>query len=263
MNGNLDARLMEIKRREDPDSINYEIAETLLDHLYDLPETSAQYLSRLCAVTRPALSRFVSDLGYPSYLDFRLDLNNYTNKNEKSDAYEGLDFLKIQDLFTQNVKTNIDLLCRNIDQNLFQKLIHDLIHTDKVYLMGHLQSGSTAESLGYTLSEVHLNPTVIKDPAKQKEILSRLDGDEVVVIFSAGGHFLDDYFANDSLPAFPKDAKIYFLTSDPDIQPVPGTRFMNLATSKDMSGCNVSLDLLASLIPLCAKNEIENNKKTS
>lgn len=259
MRGRVGIRLWEVIRKESPDSITYQIAESLLNNIFTIRDTSSQALSELCRVSKPSISRFVKDIGYGSYYDFRIDLNNYhIPKKAKYDPYVDAGPSQIEALFFENVKANLDRMNQNLDPKVMDELVQDLIRMNPVYLMGHLQCGSTAESLCYNLFENRKLTTAVSDLERQKEIFRSLQGDELILVFSAGGHFFEDYFEEECVPQVPDGVKIYFITSNPEIRTLPGARLINLATSKDISGCNLSLDLFANLLVLRYQNAILN-----
>ena len=261
MEGKLGIRLWGVLNRESPDSINYQIAERLLGSIFQLNDTSSGAVACLCSVSKPSISRFCKDLGYQSYYDFRMDLEKYAISPptlKKSQNYLHVKETGMVHLYLERCRHYMEELERNINEVELAELVHTMAASSKVYLMGHLQSGSTAKNMQYNLFEMKKQTTAVLELNQQKEVFEHLTGKETILIFSAGGKFFRDYFADGHMPEVPKGVKVYFLTANPEVTEVKGTTVINCRTGFDMAACNLSIDLMANILVLKYKNYVES-----
>ncbi len=260
MKGKLSIRLWGILNKENQDSITYQIAEHILQNIFTLDDTSSQNLAKVCNVSKASISRFCKELGYDSYYDFRLDLEKYTVNSGKAIAYEHVSGLGMVQAYLENCRKYLDILEQNVNEIELTQLVQLIAQTPKVYLMGHLQSGGTAENLQYNLFETKKMSRAVVEPGEQKRIFNTLSGRELIIIFSAGGRFFSDYFEDGVMPDVPRGTKVYYITSNPQAEIIPNVKMINTGTSRDIAACNLSLDIVGNIIFLKYKNYVQDKR---
>lgn len=260
MKGRLGIRIWEILNRESPNSIIYQIAQNILENIFDIQDTSSSGLAKVCHVSKASISRFVKELGYKDFYDFRIDLTKYTVDMRKTSAYEGYDHLGMMEDFLENCKKYIDMLKENVNEIELIELAHSIARHSQVYIMGHLHSGGTAANLQYNLFEMKKAAMAITELNQQKEIFRHLTGREMIIVFSASGSFFSDCFENGKMPEVPKGVLVYLITCNPKISDMKGMKVINARTSMDIAGCNLSLEILANTIILEYKRYMKNKK---
>lgn len=151
-------RLWGILDGENCNSINYQIAKILMDNLTSIEHSSSSALADLCNVSKPSISRFVKDLGYDDYYDFRAEINHYCPDrgakffncdNEEADNYA--------DHYLDHVIEKVALLKKPELQAKIAELAEDIMNYRRVYIMGNMQSGTTASNLHYNLHVIKKN----------------------------------------------------------------------------------------------------------
>lgn len=256
MKGRLGIRLWGILNKERPDSMNYQIAETILKNIFELADTSSNGLAKLCNVSKPSISRFCKELGYKDFYDFRLDAEKYTVSDHKISAYKNIKELGMLRAFCENCKNYIDSLEKNVNEVELMELARAIAEFQQVYIMGHLQSGGTAFNMQYNLFEVRKMTEAFSDISHQKEVFRQLSGRELIIIFSVSGKFFQDYFEQ-GVPDVPNGVKIYMITSNQEIPDMKGVKVIRCDTSGDIAACNLSLEIIANIIVLKYKNYVE------
>lgn len=259
MNRKLGILLWGLVSGESSDSINYQIAETILNNIYNLQDTSSGALANLCNVSKPSISRFYKELGFEKYYDFRLALDVYIVDQGKTAAYRDVNDHGMIHAYLNSCRTYMDALENNIKELELIRLVHSIAKSPKVYFMGHSQAGSTAFNLQYNLYEAKKMTTAVNDLREQKDIFNNLTGRELIVVFSVSGRFFQDYFNDNVISNCPADTKIYMITSNPEIDLIEGMTVINTRTTTDIAGGNISLEMLANIIFLKYKNYVEMN----
>lgn len=256
MGPKLSIRLWGIINKESQDTINYQIAEQLLMNIFQITDTTSKALAELCHVSKPSISRFYKELGYDSFFEFRQDLHQYRVTLDKTQVYRGSRPLGLMHQYLERCKRHIDELEKNINEIELNELVRIIAKSPKVYLMGHLQSGSVALNLQYNLFTSKKTTYTYTELNQQKEILSGLKGRECVIIFSVTGNFFKDYFEDSVLNGFPKNTNIFMITASAEKIGIPGVTQINCGTAIDMAASNLSLELVANIIAIKFENYV-------
>ncbi len=119
-------RLWGVLEDEDQESINYQIASTLVKNIASIKHTSSAALADFYNVSKPSISRFCKNLGYEDFYDFRAELNQYCpdrglkyqlpQRGDRSQWMEGVDAVL-------NCKTGSNLAGSNICLEMAANLI--------------------------------------------------------------------------------------------------------------------------------------------
>lgn len=74
-------RLLLFLSEEPYGSTYFYIARAILDHIDEIPFMSIQQVADLCGVSKSVLSKFVREMGFEDYKDFRLSSPFEDNKS--------------------------------------------------------------------------------------------------------------------------------------------------------------------------------------
>ena len=66
-------RLITALNEKKPDSTEFYIAKMMIWNLWELPRMSISDVAKMCAVSKSTISKFVRDIGFEDYLDFKLE----------------------------------------------------------------------------------------------------------------------------------------------------------------------------------------------
>ena len=66
-------RLITAFNEKKPDSTEFYIAKMMIWNLWELPRMSISDVAKMCAVSKSTISKFVRDIGFEDYLDFKLE----------------------------------------------------------------------------------------------------------------------------------------------------------------------------------------------
>lgn len=186
------------------DSINYRIADYLLHHIGEIDHLSTSYLAKQCHVSKSAISRFCKTIGLEDFLDLQLMLRSSHYLLEMSA------FSYPFEQYVKDIKNNMTLLSAVSTS----ELITDLYRYQSVSVMGHMQSHLAASNLQYSLSQFGRFVRCSDQIQEQKEMILQARNQDLIIIFSASGKFLERLFVRQEQFQRCK-ARIYVISFEP------------------------------------------------
>ncbi|MFQ6794517.1 MurR/RpiR family transcriptional regulator [Thomasclavelia sp.] len=160
------------------------IAKNLLENRYDLDRYSLDKLSEKTFFSQSSLSRFIKKIGYQNYNDFKnniirsnwmIEKNNQTIKNREYSVIVDDIHKKISDCIN-----NI----YNLDHQHLKRIIEKLKSANTIYFMGSELSMAMTHLLQMALISIGKEAYAIFDYHYQKEILTKLEDDSLLVVIS-------------------------------------------------------------------------------
>lgn len=261
-------RLWGVLEDEDQDSINYQIANTLVTNIASIRHTSTSALAKLCNVSKPSISRFCKNLGYDDFYDFRAELNQYCPdrglKYQISTTRE-LKSGETTDSCTHWMKVYLDRVEQNLEKlhspaflDQLELLVKDIHDYPRVALMGNMQSGSTASNLQYNLHVPKRNIVAVTGLKEQTQMLEKGHKRCLLIIFSVSGEYFRALFPGGEIPKQAPDSKVWMVTTNPAIRHTEGVdAVLNCGTGSDLAGSNICLEMAAELIAGCYWNRYQ------
>lgn len=242
----LTIKLWGLVNRENNNSINHKIAETLLENMYQLEGTSTADLARLCNVSKPTISRFSRELGYEDYYDFRMDLKIHNDLPDKTSSYADCRDLGLFHAYMDKCRDYMTVMEKNINEMDIGAVARNIDYYKQIYIVGNMNSGSVAQSLQYSLFCSKKMITAITDISEQRKLFEHFTGNEMIIIFSISGRYYIDALKNH----IPANTKVYLITTNPEINQIPCITIINARTGDDLAASNTSLSLIANAIYL-------------
>lgn len=261
-------RLYGVLEDENQDSINYQIANTLVTQMASIRHTSTSALAKLCNVSKPSISRFCKNLGYEDFYDFRAELNQYCP--DWGMKYQ----MPEKQVLESNIEIDIGKGCMSkylniVEQNLsklrtpdfleqLELLVKDIHDYPFVSLMGNMQSGSTASNLYYNLHVCKKNISAATGLKEQTRVFEETRRDRLIVIFSVSGEYFRALFPVGEVPKQALGSKVWMVTTNPAIRRIDSVdAFLNCGTGSDLASSNICLELVAELIAGCYWNRYQ------
>lgn len=258
---------MGVLEDEDQDSINYQIAHTLVTNLSSIQHTSTSALANLCHVSKPSISRFCKNLGYEDFYDFRAELNQYCPDQGLKYQFPQLPVEPEDpnDSAARWISHYMDRVGQNLSKlkspaflKQLELLVRDIHDYPQVSLMGNMQSGSTASNLHYNLHVLKKNITAVTGLKEQTRLLQEGQKNCLTVIFSVSGEYFRALFPAGEPPQRASSSKIWMVTTNPAIRRIQGVdAILNCATGNDLASSNICLELAAELIAGCYWNQYQ------
>lgn len=240
--------LRAILRKEKYGSINYRIAEYLLNNSNQIDHLSTSLIAKKCYVSKSAVSRFCKVLGVEDFSELKYLLKRYT-----LDIDERFDVEHYQENENQNYLMFIDKSIKKMSGILNEQLVDELascIHRyEKVILMGISKSNTAAITLQHDLVYLHKWVRCVEDINEQKEILTNASEDTLIIIFSASGSFLQKVLPRDRVMDREHRPSIYVISCQPAIQSSYLTKNIILNHKVDFSS-HILMDIFVHLLVL-------------
>ena len=191
-------QLQIIVNSENEDSTYTTIARVILENLQkSIDEITILQLADLCYTSPSTISRFVKNLGFSSFNEFKIKCIERKNlgveilldnvKNIKFDSKNDKEVLnRLVDSINISLKEFIDKL----DLSEVDKLI-DMIHEyEDVYFFGFHLSGYFMQHLQYNLFSLGKYVKFISQEISQEKVANESGENRLSVIFSVDGNFL-------------------------------------------------------------------------
>ncbi|MBO0458112.1 MurR/RpiR family transcriptional regulator [Enterococcus hulanensis] len=252
-------RLWGIIEGESPDSINYQIAKTLISNIASIKSTSSSELAKLCNVSKPSISRFCKLLGYEDFYDFRAELSNFLpDRGGKFVLKKNSDNEDWIHQYLEGVVENFHFMQEREFEEILSRLVGDIQSFHKVYLVGNMQSGKTAFNLYSNIHNFKKNIEAVTSFKEQSELLNNMESDSLYIIFSVSGEYFRVLLSDDGILSKPPKAKVWLITTNPTIKKIHGVNeILNCKTGSDLSGSNLTLEVVANLLALGFWNELQ------
>lgn len=162
------------------------IAQYIVDHYDKAVFMTASRLGESVGVSESTVVRFASALGYEGYpqlqrslqelVSHRLTANQRFEMATEIDPHAALNFVLKSDM--QNLRNTLD----NIDNEVFEDVVHRLLNAKAIYVMGLRSAAPLAQFMGYYLNyifdDVHLVSSGATDVFEE---ISKLHGGDVLV----------------------------------------------------------------------------------
>ncbi len=191
--GSLLNRLLIMANDSPIDSLEHHLAMTLLREFAVITEKTIGEVAALCAVSKSTISKFIRQLGYENYTEFRAAggfkemrygfENNYNNNIAAYIEKEGLS------QYLSAIKQDIDAV-RHIDFAKIKEIAGYLASYSKVISIGLLFSEYAALDLQAKLAYNGKFIITNLSDMKQKDMLKKIDEDTLLIVYSNSGAFV-------------------------------------------------------------------------
>ncbi|MGM9959778.1 MAG: MurR/RpiR family transcriptional regulator [Allobaculum sp.] len=196
-------RLLLFLSEEPYGSANFAIAQRILDHIDEIEKRSIQDLADLCGVSKSMISKFVRNLGFEDYKDFRMASPFQDNKygNEINYVHNVLGYLSNHSYQDYVNTINLDLMKAVMAIDLFtiDRLVDDLACHKNVFAFGYMFSQRTAEDLQTKLGYVKKFIITSSLDLRQEELISQARPEDLIIIFSDSGQYMRHYYESNMI----------------------------------------------------------------
>ncbi len=189
MNG-LVKYLRTILLHEDKDSVNYRIAEYLMQLQDDIDDLSLTSIARECHVSKASVSRFCKDIGIDDFAELKYMIKQDSVTANEKYFYPCSNQLDFHSYFKQ-LNQQIEAFQSRFQVSQLEQLVEALHSHEKVYLMGISQSMLPGIMLQEDLSYFHKKVYCIDKIEEQRDILMHHDENSLIIVFSVSGTFFD------------------------------------------------------------------------
>lgn len=210
---NIRIQLLDIINREDYNSMNFIIAKYILENLEKRKVISTKELAQECNVSKSSISRFCRKLGYDDFLELQIAIGSYKSfGEERFSDLKGENTGELIQSYFQCIQNTIGSLDQMLDIEALETLVRDIHDYERVVVMGHVQSSFPALSLQHYLTILHKFVYCTQNISEEKEMLETFDEKSLIIIFSAGGKFIERVLDGMGVMKRKSLPKIYMIT---------------------------------------------------
>lgn len=209
--------LLSVLNKETSDSVDYIIALHILRYMKVLDGVSIQELADSCMVSKSTVSRFCRKIGLEDYSDLMEEIHaadHAENETFIMPAFDGT-----PDEYLEKAEQAVASLRNGLDFQKIERLAADIYNHEMVYAMGSMQAYNPAASLQADLAmydKIIFAPSVF---THQTDVVHQAGPEDLIIIFSNGGNFLDRVLLNDNSRDSLKEPEIWMITGNESIKP--------------------------------------------
>ena len=152
-------RLITALNEKKPDSTEFYIAKMMIWNLWELPRMSISDVAKMCAVSKSTISKFVRDIGFEDYLDFKLEavrqgkkeIYNSNGKCNITDYIRGHGIWEYEKILSEDIRS----VLFGIEEDQLKRLAVDLHEYKHLAAFGISYSESAAINLQHKMHYYH------------------------------------------------------------------------------------------------------------
>ena len=215
-------RLITALNEKKPDSTEFYIAKMMIWNLWELPRMSISDVAKMCAVSKSTISKFVRDIGFEDYLDFKLEavrqgekeIYNSNGKCNITDYIRGHGIWEYEKILSEDIRS----VLFGIEEDQLKRLAVDLHEYKHLAAFGISYSESAAINLQHKMHYYHKFLYTTMNDRQQENYIESADEETLIFIFSNSGKYITEYQNREGRPpkySFDKTkAKIVLVTSN-------------------------------------------------
>lgn len=190
-------RLLVLLNGTSTDATHYHIALILLQNLSRLKSCSINDVAELCNVSKSTISKFIREIGYQDYADFRyaIEFEDVRYRMPNTFVHDVIGYLQehsIQEyaqLLAEDLTSNVE----SLDLDSLDRLAQDIRSSSTVEAFGLMFSETAAIDLQTKLGRIGRFIHTTQNDLKQFDSIRNADKDTLIIIFSESGGFMDRY----------------------------------------------------------------------
>lgn len=213
--------LLDFMNHSDKYKTQFSIAEGMLKNFKDLPKLSIHELSERCYVSPSSMTRFVRQIGFSSYKEFRqrckesftIDID-YSRTVTKA---EGEDILPIYRSYSDNVKDNIQYNFEHVDYDQMSRISEWIYEASEVVYLGLEFATILGQHYQIKMAECNKYVQLPINHNDQINTIRNLSKKSVVIIASVEGSY---FFINEDIikELKKKEVKIIAITMEHNLK---------------------------------------------
>lgn len=215
-------RLINVLIERKPDSTEFHIADMLIRNMKSLSEMSIKETADLCAVSKSTMSKFVRDLGFDDYWDFRLEVRRAKEK----ELYNVGERCNITDYIRDNgIEKYEKVLARDIykvlyerDEEQLKRLVKDIHDFPNIAAFGVSYSEMAAMNFQHKMHYYQRFVYTTLNDGQQEAYIKDAQEDTLLIIFSNSGKYITEFQNQEGSPKKSSfdvtKAKVVLITSN-------------------------------------------------
>jgi len=177
----------------------YYSAQTILEHIDEIPKYSITQVADLCFASTATISRLIRKLNYPSFNDFKQDVIYALDEIERCepihfgqepvDKYPYVELEQLKDDFFQAVVSNLRDTNRTVSSQDIKEIVDYIDQASRVIFIGYNFGQSLSSQLQITLSQQHKDVIVKTSEKMQLELLQESTENDLIILTTITGNY--------------------------------------------------------------------------
>lgn len=195
------------------DDVFYYAAQTILEHLPEIPNASITQLADMCYASTATISRLIRRLNYPSFNDFKQDVQYTLAEIDSGDIvryfgseitkYPKVDEKQLKDSFYEKIQKNLAYTQEAISIDDLMGVIDDIDEAKRIIFIGFNFCQNLSTQLESTLVIHHKSVYVKASEKQQLALLKEANKDDLIILTTITGNYF----------RYKKEATAYFKAS--------------------------------------------------
>lgn len=167
-------------------STDKEIAYFILNNPRDCARLSIGSVAELIGVSKSALVRFSSRIGYSGFAEFKFDLSRFLVTRNSAQSEENPEPSDLIRTITDTYSRYILMLNDFINQETMSRIAEKIVNAKRVKILGKNRTFNSAMQLRQRLSKIGLDAEAVNDSAIMSDLSEILNSSDVMIIFTIG-----------------------------------------------------------------------------
>ncbi|MFV0396190.1 MAG: MurR/RpiR family transcriptional regulator [Coprobacillaceae bacterium] len=183
--------------------VYWSAAKKILENINKIPDSTIVDVAEFCYVSIATISRLCRKLNYESFADFKMDVTmnlNYFNQDAermqfdhqlpaKEQLYKGKEVFQSH---FDNVLNNLKATYEHIQYEDLEKIVDTIHEADRVCFCGNFFTQSVSMQLQIELSYLQKDCVALYPISQQIEMIKQLTKDDVLIVSTISGGFIND-----------------------------------------------------------------------
>ncbi len=226
-----------IAQQED---VYYFAAKTILEHLAEIPGYNIAEVAALCYVSPATISRLIRRLNYPSFNEFKKDVNHSLAElssphypGEPVTDMAGHDGEELKAAFYQKIQENLAYTQEHLKMAVIDRVVSYMKEAEHIYFFGYSFAQMLTGQLQTTLA-VDQKPVLASTNIKQQlELLRNAGPDDLLIVTTITGNYFR--YNPDALRLFTHSRahKVIITQNDSPASRVPADVFISVGAENE------------------------------
>lgn len=156
------------------------------EHVNDIDHMNINELAKGCYVSKGQISKYVRQLGYDNYAEFKDDCISYKDslKQKRPIFNKNASIVKNVDVTTKNYIQCLNYTICNLDYIKLRQLTHDILSSHYVYLYGHGDVRGNCYNLQRELKYLNISVMILDEKLTKNYQFQEKD---ILIVLSTNG----------------------------------------------------------------------------
>ena len=252
--------LLGILQSEPDDSVDYLVANYILNHKQDFNDLSTEQLAKACGVSKASISRFCRRVGLHDFYELKKIVSQCVPNPHKYHYEVHSDQEYFLDQYLDSVQYHLTRFKNQINYEDINDLVEDIHRYPNVILAGNLQANHICMTLQYNLLNCEKLTQVKVKFSNLTKLIENSDENTLLVVFSSTGRFFERLYRPKTLKPIPE---IYLITLSALQSHFPFVyRIIHLHDHSDFVSGTLELQLIADMIAITYNEKYTSNTFT-